>query len=91
METNENISAEEKWVMLIGQWKESGLSQAEFCRLHNLDRRYFSKWKSKLETTKKEIPFLEIPLNVPKILHRYDLNIGLSVCADGEIVISIRR
>ncbi|MDH4201204.1 MAG: hypothetical protein OEV66_12650 [Spirochaetia bacterium] len=91
METNENISAQEKWVKLIGQWKESGLSQAEFCRQHNFDRRYFSKWKSKLEQGKNETPFLEIPLNVPRISHRYDLNIGLNVRANGEIVISIRR
>jgi hypothetical protein len=91
METNENISAFEKWAKLIGQWKESGLSQAEFCRQHNLDCRYFSKWKSKLEQGKSKTPFLEIPLKVLNSSKSADLDIGLSVRADGEIVISIRR
>jgi len=37
------------WVKLIGEWKKSGESQADFCRQNNLNQNMFSKQKRKLE------------------------------------------
>ena len=38
------------WHHNINQWKESGLSGAQFCKLHELDLSQFYYWKSKSVT-----------------------------------------
>lgn len=39
---------ERAWRSLLDKWKESGLSQAEFCRREGLKEWNFSAWKLKL-------------------------------------------
>ena len=36
------------WQQHMAAWQASGLSQAAYCRSHDLNPRYFSVWKSKL-------------------------------------------
>ncbi|WP_061205757.1 IS66 family insertion sequence element accessory protein TnpA [Leptospira santarosai] len=40
--------SEKRWQDLIQKWKESGLSDNEFCTLHNLNFSAFDHWKRKL-------------------------------------------
>ena len=36
------------WQQHMAAWQASGLSQAAYCRTHDLNPRYFSVWKGKL-------------------------------------------
>jgi len=36
------------WKELIHHWQESGLTQTEFCRIHNLTPHQFSYWKKRI-------------------------------------------
>jgi len=38
-----------RWVKVIDEWRESGLSGAEFCRRHELRAKSFYKWRQRLE------------------------------------------
>jgi len=38
----------QQWQLLIAEFEASGLSQADFCRLHRLNAKYFSLRRSKL-------------------------------------------
>lgn len=58
------------WKERVNEWKESGLTQASFCRGKGINQIYFSLWKSKLKRTVignqksgnkiKKIRFIEI-------------------------------
>ncbi len=43
------------WKQQIHRWRHSGLSQAEFCRQHGLAEQQFSKWKTKLGTSRPPV------------------------------------
>lgn len=43
------------WQGLLGQWKDSGLSQAEFCRRRSLKPMTFYWWKRKLSANGKTV------------------------------------
>ena len=49
------------WNVIISDWKKSGLSQAQYCKLKNLNQNLFSKWKIKLGDT-EGINFVEVKL-----------------------------
>ena len=38
----------EFWKELIHHWQESGLTQTDYCRTHNLTTHQFSYWKKKI-------------------------------------------
>ena len=38
----------QRWQQIIQQWQQSGMSQAEFCRLHQLNVNTFTWWKTSL-------------------------------------------
>jgi len=40
----EHENRDEHWADLIGEWKASGLSQAEFCRQRNISIRSLNNW-----------------------------------------------
>lgn len=39
------IERQQYWQTMITKWRQSGLSQATFCRRHQLQTQQFSKWK----------------------------------------------
>ena len=43
----------EYWKEQLRQWRQSGLSQAEFCRRNGLTTQQLSKWKIKLRNSHK--------------------------------------
>lgn len=47
-------------------WKESGLSQAEYCRQNGLSRHRFGYWKRKLSKTENQVEFVLLPANLPE-------------------------
>lgn len=48
------------WTDHIKRWKESGLSQIDYCRANNLSRHRFTYWKCK--NAKKNNPIKFIPV-----------------------------
>ncbi|RME60758.1 IS66 family insertion sequence hypothetical protein, partial [Candidatus Parcubacteria bacterium] len=51
------------WQRHIARWRQSGITQAEYCRRHNLCRRQFTYWKGKLKDSSRE-PISFIPVKV---------------------------
>ena len=47
------VSRESFWREKLKQWRESGQSQAAFCRVHELNENSFSYWK--METKKRDL------------------------------------
>jgi len=50
------------WQAQVSSWRGSGLSQAQFCRDHNLKVRDFGYWKRKLSRSSSAVSF--VPLRV---------------------------
>ena len=48
---NQKTEKEAQWQKHIKQWSISGISQAEYCREHNLSSRQFRYYKMKFEQT----------------------------------------
>lgn len=52
MEFTDSKSYEEYWYPKVELWKKSGLSQAEFCRVHELTLHKFRYWLKKYSSQK---------------------------------------
>jgi hypothetical protein len=51
------------WQGRLDEWKDSGLTQAGYCRLHNLDARNFQYWKKRiLSKSRAAAALVEIPV-----------------------------
>lgn len=64
------MTASEKWQNHIRNQQESGLSQAAYCRQHNLHPVSFSQWKRRLQEGVHDTRFvaLELPETLPQSL-----------------------
>lgn len=52
---------EEHARVVVTAWRESGLSQAKFCRLHQVHAVRFGRWVRRLKSTATEpVPFHEV-------------------------------
>ena len=73
------------WTKHISEWKDSGLSQAQYCRTNNLKVKTFSNWKRKVFSQKDTIDntgFIEIPLSEVK---SNSVKLELSIDSNGKI------
>jgi len=50
----------------VNAWKESNLSQAEYCRKNDLIRHRFGYWKRKLINEAEPVEFVMLPANLPE-------------------------
>jgi hypothetical protein len=50
------------WEQQIQQWKDSGLTQKEFCRLHNLKAHQLTYWKKRFDRTEAPVSLIELQL-----------------------------
>jgi hypothetical protein len=48
------------WETQIENWRQSGLSQAEYCRREGIVPQYFTNWKSKLSARTTAHGFVEV-------------------------------
>jgi len=65
-----------RWQHHIEQWAQSGQSQAEYCRQHNLKIRRFNYFKSRLKKKNIPVQFVEIPVEPVQAPLFLKLNIG---------------
>ena len=50
------VRRRERWQQLLGRWRQSGWSQARFCRRWRIPLWQFSWWKKRLEETAPAVP-----------------------------------
>jgi transposase len=50
-----------EWAKHLAAWQQSGLTQGEYCKKHNLKPTLFSAWKRKIKEHDEARPFVEIP------------------------------
>ena len=48
------------WKQQIQQWKDSGLTQIEFCRLHNLKPHQLTYWKNRFKPVQAPVSLVEL-------------------------------
>jgi len=48
------------WEGHLEKWMGSGMTQAEYCRRHNLNRRLFSYWKRRLKRPEASVSFIPV-------------------------------
>ena len=48
------------WQRQIQQWKDSGLTQTEFCHLHNLKPHQLTYWKKRFQPAQAPISLVEL-------------------------------
>ena len=44
---------QKQWSQIIKQWSDSGLTQANFCKQHNIEVKKFHAWKYQITNKKK--------------------------------------
>ena len=54
------------WKQHIDSWQETGLSQTEYCRRHNLKHHQLVYWKKRFLKTETEVSF--VPLKLEDLL-----------------------
>jgi transposase-like protein len=79
------MSPTEKWAVHISQQALSGLSQAAYCRRHDLHPTSFSQWKRRLREDDRGTGFIALPLpaspcqEAKSAMFQVRLNNGLKV------------
>ena len=48
------------WEQQIQQWRDSGLTQTEFCRVHNLKAHQLTYWKKRFEPAQAPVSLVEL-------------------------------
>ncbi len=64
-ESNEEEKYGEKyqfWQTHINAWKQSGISQSDFCRQHGLNIKIFGYWKRKLCSRPEGVSFVPVAI-----------------------------
>jgi len=76
---------EKAWAILVRQWKESGKSQREFCRVKKISFWSFRGWRTKLlKMETMPSPLVELPIAVKIASHPQN---DLRILLPGGIVI----
>ena len=73
-----NIEKQRLWTSHIEAWKNSGLSQVEYCRQNDLSRVQFSYWKCKLDKQTEPVTFVPV-LGKPMLSSEGALNLHGSI------------
>ncbi len=81
MATSENKQAKSLWPVHIEQWQISGLSQAAYCRLHDLSPHKFNYWK------RKSPPGCEVKSRIPSGFTR--IQVDTDIPSNREIGLSL--
>ena len=50
------------WKQHIGSWQQTGLTQAEYCRQHNLKHHQMVYWKKRFSNTETGVSFVPVKL-----------------------------
>lgn len=59
----ENAAKRKYWEEQLRQWKQSGLTQVEYCRLHGLKQHQWWYWKKRIIKTTAPVKFVRLDLD----------------------------
>jgi len=78
------------WKQHIDSWQETGLTQVEYCRQHNLKHHQLVYWKKRILTTETDVSF--VSLKFEDLLDRTapPERASLSVVINNHLKIEIR-
>ena len=63
------------WKHHVEQWQISGLSQAAYCRKHQLNTHRFYYWRQRLSASQERVSFLPVTLSAPPTCHHPTIRI----------------
>ena len=79
------------WKHHIDSWQETGLTQSEYCRRHNLKHHQLVYWKKRFLKTETDVSF--VPLKLEDLLDKPNLAEpnALNLVVDNNFKIEIRH
>jgi hypothetical protein len=92
MESKRTAELTEKrqfWQARLEEWKASDITQAEYCRLHNLDARNFQYWKKRLLQKTDVASLVELPAKL--LLSPGAAGSAISLVIDGRFRVEVSR
>lgn len=63
------------WKHHVEQWQISGLSQAAYCRKHQLNAHRFYYWRRRVLASQDRVSFLPVALSAPSMCHQSTIRI----------------
>ena len=79
------------WEQQIQQWRDSGLTQTEFCRLQNLKPHQLTYWKKRFHRTQAPVSLVELQLGSASQSHTCSSGSPLRLILDEQYRIDIDR
>ncbi len=92
------------WFKIIEDYNNSGQSQVDYCRQHNINKDHFayylSRWRLKNTGATKTVSFMEMQVVAPTPINKWILNIANGISLEvpqntsmqqlSELIISLR-
>jgi len=81
-----NFERRRFWKNHMEQWSSSGLSQAEYCRQHDIKANRFTYWKCKFKQEKASSGIVPVPISALSSIAsgRSVSSCGLRLCIDSR-------
>jgi len=78
------------WKQHIDHWQQAGLTQAEYCRRHNLKHHQLVYWKKRFLKTETDVSFVPLKLDDLLDMPAQPDHASLSLVIDNHFKIEIR-
>ena len=78
------------WKQHIGDWQQTGLTQTEYCRRHNLKHHQLVYWKKRFLKTETDVSFVSLKLDNLLDIPAHPDHASLSLVIDNHFKIDIR-
>ncbi len=78
------------WKQHIDDWQQTGLTQTEYCRRHNLKHHQLVYWKKRFLKTETDVSFVPLKLDDLLDMPAQPDNASLSLVIDNHFKIDIR-
>ena len=77
------------WQARLDGWKDSGITQAEYCRRHDLDTRNFQYWKKRLLEKTDVSSLVELPAKL--LLSPGPVGSAITLVIEGRFRVEVTR
>jgi len=75
------------WEEHVEKWRRSGITQAEYCRRHNLSTRLFTYWKRRMKRSAESVSFVRVKVvdatKKAEAWNEAGSSSGIVLCKDG--------
>jgi hypothetical protein len=80
---------QERMLLMIEQWEESGMSQDEFCRSEKIPKSTFYYWRKKYKEEKESLKNPFIPVTIKNDNKSLAVNTGITIDYPNGVRITI--